>query len=108
LVDIDTGFGPSVFNIARTVRSLIKFGTAACHTEDQAGAKRCGHRPNKELVSNQEMADRVKAAVDARTDNDFFIIARTDAIAREGVDAAIERSLACVASGAMVSLPKRD
>jgi methylisocitrate lyase len=100
LVDIDTGFGPSAFNIARTVKSLIKFGAAACHIEDQVGAKRCGHRPGKEIVSQQEMADRVKAAVDAKTDADFFLIARTDAIAAEGVDAAIERALACVAAGA--------
>jgi len=100
LVDIDTGFGPSAFNIARTVKSLIKFGAAGCHIEDQAGAKRCGHRPGKEIVSRQEMADRVKAAVDAKTDRDFFLIARTDAIATEGVDAAIERSLACVEAGA--------
>ncbi|GAA5235040.1 methylisocitrate lyase [Verticiella sediminum] len=100
LVDIDTGFGPSAFNIARTVKSLIKFGAAACHIEDQVGAKRCGHRPGKEIVSTQEMADRVRAAVDARTDTDFFIIARTDAIAVHGVDAAIERALACVDAGA--------
>ena len=100
LVDIDTGFGPSSFNIARTIKSLIKFGAAGCHIEDQVGAKRCGHRPGKEIVSKQEMADRVKAAVDAKTDNDFFLIARTDAIAAEGVDAAIERSLACVEAGA--------
>lgn len=100
LVDIDTGFGPSAFNIARTVKSLIKFGAAGCHIEDQAGAKRCGHRPGKEIVSKQEMADRVKAAVDAKTDSDFFLVARTDAIATEGVDAAIDRSLACVEAGA--------
>src|ERR1700730_5538797 len=100
LVDIDTGFGPSAFNIARTVKSLIKFGAAGCHIEDQEGAKRCGHRAGKEIVSKQEMADRVKAAVDAKTDDDFFLIARTDAIATEGVDAAIERSLACVEAGA--------
>jgi methylisocitrate lyase len=100
LVDIDTGFGPSAFNIARTVQSLIKFGAAACHIEDQVGAKRCGHRPGKEIVSRQEMADRVKAAADAKTDAGFFVIARTDAIAMEGVDAAIERSLACVEAGA--------
>jgi methylisocitrate lyase len=100
LVDIDTGFGPSAFNIARTVKSLIKFGAAGCHIEDQAGAKRCGHRPGKEIVSQQEMADRVKAAVDAKTDSDFFLVARTDAIAAEGVDAAIDRSLACVEAGA--------
>jgi len=100
LVDIDTGFGPSAFNIERTVKSLIKFGAAACHIEDQVGAKRCGHRPGKEIVSRQEMADRVKAAADAKTDADFFLIARTDAIQMEGVDAAIERSLACVEAGA--------
>jgi methylisocitrate lyase len=100
LVDIDTGFGPSAFSIARTVKSLIKFGAAACHIEDQVGAKRCGHRPGKEIVSKQEMADRVKAAVDAKTDTDFFLIARTDAIQTEGVDAAIERALACVEAGA--------
>lgn len=100
LVDIDTGFGPSAFNIARTVKSLIKFGAAACHIEDQVGAKRCGHRPGKELVSTEEMADRVKAAADAKTDPDFYLIARTDAIASFGVDAAIERSIACVEAGA--------
>jgi len=100
LVDIDTGFGPSAFNIARTVQSLIKFGAAACHIEDQVGAKRCGHRPGKEIVTKGEMADRVKAAADAKTDPDFFLIARTDAIAMEGVDAAIERSLACMEAGA--------
>src|SRR5712691_8156959 len=100
VVDIDTGFGPSTLNIARTVKSLIKFGAAGCHIEDQVGAKRCGHRPGKEIVSKQEMADRVKAAVDAKTDRDFFLVARTDAIATEGADAAIERSLACVAAGA--------
>ena len=81
LVDIDTGFGPSAFNIARTVKSLIKAGAAACHIEDQVGAKRCGHRPGKEIVSQDEMVDRVKAAADAKTDPDFFLIARTDAIA---------------------------
>lgn len=100
LVDIDTGFGPSAFNIERTVKSLIKAGAAACHLEDQVGAKRCGHRPGKEIVSQGEMADRVKAAADARTDPAFFLIARTDAIAVEGVDAAIERALACVEAGA--------
>jgi methylisocitrate lyase len=100
LVDIDTGFGPSTLNIARTVKSLIKFGAAGCHIEDQVGAKRCGHRPGKEIVSKQEMTDRVKAAVDAKTDRDFFLVARTDAIAAEGVDAAIDRSLACVEAGA--------
>lgn len=100
VVDIDTGFGPSAFNIARSVKSLIKFGAAACHIEDQVGAKRCGHRPGKEIVGTQEMADRVKSAVDARTDTDFFIIARTDAIAVDGVDAALERAVACVEAGA--------
>jgi methylisocitrate lyase len=100
LVDIDTGFGPSAFNIARTVRSLIKAGASACHIEDQAGAKRCGHRPGKAIVPLQEMADRVKAAADAKTDAEFFLIARTDAIASDGVDAAIERAAAYVAAGA--------
>ena len=100
LVDIDTGFGPSAFNIARTVKSLIKFGAAACHIEDQVGAKRCGHRPGKEIVSKIEMADRVKAAADAKTDANFFLIARTDAIAVEGLDSAIERAIACVEAGA--------
>ena len=100
LSDIDTGFGPSAFNIARTIKSLIKAGGAACHIEDQVGAKRCGHRPNKEIVSLAEMTDRVKAAADAKTDADFFLIARTDAIQVEGVDAAIDRSLACVEAGA--------
>jgi methylisocitrate lyase len=100
LVDIDTGFGPSAFNIARTVKSLIKAGASACHIEDQVGAKRCGHRPGKEIVSIEEMVDRIKAAVDARTDPEFYLIARTDAIAVEGIDAGIERALACVAAGA--------
>src|ERR1700741_3886583 len=85
LVDGDTGFGASAFNIARTVRSLIKFGAGAMHIEDQVGAKRCGHRPGKELVSAAEMVDRVKAAVDARTDREFVIMARTDALAVEGL-----------------------
>ena len=100
VVDIDTGFGPSMFNIARTVKSLVKAGAAACHIEDQVGAKRCGHRPGKELVSSQEMTDRVKAAADARTDADFFLIARTDAIVQEGVEAAIERAVHYVEAGA--------
>lgn len=100
LVDIDTGFGPSAFNIARTVRSLIKSGAAACHIEDQVGAKRCGHRPGKEIVPAEEMVDRIKAAVDAKIDSDFFLIARTDAIAVDGVDAAIERAISCVEAGA--------
>lgn len=98
--DIDTGFGPSAFNIGRTIKSLIKAGAAGCHIEDQVGAKRCGHRPNKEVVSIGEMTDRVKAAADAKTDPDFFLIARTDAIAVHGVDAAIERAIACVEAGA--------
>lgn len=100
LVDIDTGFGPSAFNIERTVKSLIKVGAAAAHIEDQVGAKRCGHRPGKEIVSVEEMADRVKAAADAKTDPNFFLIARTDAIQAEGVDAAIERCLRYVEAGA--------
>jgi methylisocitrate lyase len=100
LVDIDTGFGPSAFNIARTVKSLIKFGAAACHIEDQVGAKRCGHRPGKEIVTTEEMVDRVKAAADAKTDPNFFLIARTDAIQVHGVDAAIERAVKCVEAGA--------
>jgi methylisocitrate lyase len=100
IVDIDTGFGPSAFNIARTIQSLIKFGAAGCHIEDQVGAKRCGHRPGKEIVSTEEMRDRVKAAADARTDDSFYLIARTDAIASHGVDAAIERAMACVEAGA--------
>ena len=100
LVDIDTGFGPSAFNIERTIKSLIKAGAAAAHIEDQVGAKRCGHRPGKEIVSCGEMVDRVKAAADAKTDPDFFLIARTDAIQAEGVDAAIERCLRYVEAGA--------
>ena len=100
LVDVDTGFGASAFNVARTVKSLVKFGAAAMHIEDQVGAKRCGHRPGKELVSKQEMVDRIKAAVDARTDPAFFIIARTDALASEGIDKALERAVACVEAGA--------
>src|SRR5450755_1566231 len=106
LVDVDTGFGASAFNVARTVKSLIKFGAAAMHIEDQVGAKRCGHRPNKELVTQQEMVDRVKAAVDARTDPDFVIMARTDALAVEGIDAAIERARACVEAGADMIFPE--
>ena len=106
LVDVDTGFGASAFNVARTVRSLIKFGAGAMHIEDQVGAKRCGHRPGKELVSKQEMVDRIKAAVDARTDPDFFIMARTDALAVEGLDRAIERAVACVEAGADAIFPE--
>ena len=99
LVDIDTGWG-SAFNIARTIRSMIKAGAAAVHIEDQVGAKRCGHRPGKELVAPAEMVDRIKAAVDARTDEQFVIMARTDALANEGLPAAIERAQAYVAAGA--------
>jgi methylisocitrate lyase len=106
LVDVDTGFGASAFNIARTVRSLIKFGAAAMHIEDQVGAKRCGHRPGKELVSTGEMMDRIKAAVDARTDPDFVIMARTDALAVEGLQAAIDRAMACVEAGADAIFPE--
>ena len=106
LVDADTGFGASAFNIARTVRSLIKFGAGAVHIEDQVGAKRCGHRPGKELVSQQEMVDRIKAAADARTDPQFVIMARTDALAVEGLDAAVERARACVEAGADMIFPE--
>ncbi len=106
LVDVDTGFGASAFNIARTVRSLIKFGAAAMHIEDQVGAKRCGHRPGKAIVSSEEMVDRVKAAVDARTDPDFVVMARTDALAVEGLDAAIDRAVACVEAGADMIFPE--
>ena len=106
LVDIDTGFGPSAFNIARTITSLISAGAAAAHIEDQVGAKRCGHRPNKELVSTSEMVDRVRAASDARGDNPFVIIARTDAIADEGMDSAIERARAYVDAGADAIFPE--
>jgi len=106
LVDIDTGFGPSAFNIARTITSLISAGAAAAHIEDQVGAKRCGHRPNKELVSTSEMVDRVWAASDARGDNPFVIIARTDAIAGEGMDSAIERARAYVDAGADAIFPE--
>ncbi|MDR6235956.1 methylisocitrate lyase [Pseudomonas oryzihabitans] len=106
LVDVDTGFGASAFNVARTVRSLIKAGAAAMHIEDQVGAKRCGHRPGKEIVSQQEMVDRIKAAVDARTDPDFVIMARTDALAVEGLQAAIDRACACVEAGADMIFPE--
>ena len=106
LVDVDTGFGASAFNIARTVKSLIKFGAAAMHIEDQISAKRCGHRPNKELVSKAEMVDRIKAAVDARTDPDFVVMARTDALAVEGLPAAIARARACVEAGADMIFPE--
>ena len=99
LVDIDTGWG-GAFNIARTIRSMAKAGAAAVHIEDQVSAKRCGHRPGKELVNSAEMADRIKAAVDARTDEHFVLMARTDALANEGLAAAIERAQAYVAAGA--------
>jgi methylisocitrate lyase len=99
LVDIDTGWG-GAFNIARTIRQMIKAGAAAVHIEDQVGAKRCGHRPGKELVPTEEMADRIKSAVDARTDPDFVIMARTDALASEGIARALERAQAYVAAGA--------
>jgi methylisocitrate lyase len=106
LVDVDTGFGASAFNVARTTRSLIKAGAAAMHIEDQVGAKRCGHRPGKELVAPDEMADRIKAAVDARTDPGFVIMARTDALANEGLDAAIARAVKCVEAGADMIFPE--
>ena len=106
LVDVDTGFGASAHNIARTVKSLIKFGAAAMHLEDQVGAKRCGHRPNKELVSQQEMVDRIKAAADAKTDSRFVVMARTDALAVEGLQAAIDRACACVEAGADMIFPE--
>jgi len=105
LVDADTGFG-SAFTIARTVKSLVKFGAGAMHIEDQVQAKRCGHRPGKEIVSKQEMVDRIKAAVDARTDSSFAIMARTDALAVEGLEAAIERAQACVEAGADMIFPE--
>ena len=105
LVDIDTGWG-GAFNIARTIKSMERAGAAAVHIEDQVSQKRCGHRPNKAIVSQSEMADRVKAAVDARTDNDFVIMARTDALAVEGLDSAIERAVACVEAGADAVFPE--
>src|SRR6202162_5404091 len=106
LVDVDTGFGASAFNVARTVRSLIKAGAAAMHIEDQVGAKRCGHRPNKELVSKEEMVDRIKAAVDARIDPDFVVMARTDALAVEGLEAALAGASAYVEAGADMIFPE--
>lgn len=105
LVDVDTGFG-GAFNIARTVKSLIKFGAGAMHIEDQVMQKRCGHRPNKEIVSKEEMVDRIKASADAKTDKDFVIIARTDSLAVEGLDAAVERAVACVEAGADMIFPE--
>ena len=105
LVDIDTGFG-GAFNLARSVRSLIKAGAAGCHIEDQVQAKRCGHRPGKAIVPSAEMVDRIKAAVDARTDPDFVIMARTDALASEGLNAALDRAAACVEAGADMVFPE--
>src|ERR1700749_1785998 len=105
LVDADTGWG-GAFNIARTVRSFIKFGAAGMHIEDQVQSKRCGHRPGKEIVSKQEMVDRVKSAVDARTDDKFVIMARTDALAVEGIEKTIERAVACVEAGADMIFPE--
>jgi methylisocitrate lyase len=105
LVDIDTGFG-GAFNIARTVKSVIKAGAAAVHIEDQVSEKRCGHRPNKAVVSQAEMVDRVKAAVDAKTDSNFVIMARTDALAVEGLQSAIDRACACVEAGADMIFPE--
>ena len=106
LVDVDTGFGASAFNISRTVRSLVKAGAAGMHIEDQVGAKRCGHRPGKAIVSAQEMADRVKASVDARQDPEFLIMAHTDALAVEGLQAAIDRACRCVEAGADAIFPE--
>jgi methylisocitrate lyase len=100
MVDADTGFGPSALNIARTTKSLIKFGAAAMHLEDQVNLKRCGHRPNKQIVSTSEMVDRLKATLDARTDGDFFVIARTDALSVEGLTCSIERAVAYAETGA--------
>jgi methylisocitrate lyase len=105
LVDVDTGFG-GAFNIARTVKSLIKFGAGAMHIEDQVMQKRCGHRPNKEIVSQDEMVDRIKAAADAKTDPAFVIMARTDSLAVEGLQAAVERACACVEAGADMIFPE--
>ena len=105
LVDIDTGWG-GAFNIARTIKAMEKAGAAAVHLEDQVAQKRCGHRPNKAIVSKDEMVDRVKAAVDAKSDADFVIMARTDAIAVEGIESAIERAVACVEAGADAIFPE--
>jgi len=105
LVDADTGFG-GAFNIARSIRSLIRAGAAGCHIEDQVAAKRCGHRPGKAIVSSEEMVDRIKAAVDARTDDSFVIMARTDALANEGLESALARAEACVAAGADMIFPE--
>jgi len=105
LVDIDTGFG-GAFNLARSVRALIKAGASGCHIEDQVQAKRCGHRPGKAIVSSEEMVDRIKAAVDARTDASFVVMARTDALANEGLNAALDRASACVEAGADMVFPE--
>ena len=105
-VDVDTGFGASAFNIARTTKSLIKFGAAGMHIEDQVAAKRCGHRPNKELVSKAEMVDRIKAAMDAKRDPEFVVMARTDALAKEGLESAIDRACAYVEAGADMMFPE--
>jgi len=105
LVDADTGFG-GAFNIARSIRSLAKAGAAGCHIEDQVQAKRCGHRPGKQIVSSEEMVDRIKAAVDARTDSSFVIMARTDALANEGLNAALDRAAACIEAGADMVFPE--
>jgi methylisocitrate lyase len=106
LVDVDTGFGASAFNVARTTRSISKAGAAAMHIEDQVGAKRCGHRPGKELVSKDEMCDRIKAAADARADESFVIMARTDALAGEGFESALERARAYIDAGADMLFPE--
>ncbi|HGI5214917.1 TPA: methylisocitrate lyase [Providencia alcalifaciens] len=106
MVDADIGFGPSAFNVARTVKSMAKAGAAGLHLEDQVGSKRCGHRPNKEIVSTQEMVDRIKAAVDARVDEKFVIMARTDALAVEGLEAALERANAYIEAGADMLFPE--
>ena len=106
LVDADTGFGSSAFNIARTIRDLDKAGAAGCHIEDQVGSKRCGHRPGKAIVSQAEMTNRIKAAVDARLNDDFVIMARTDALAVEGIESAIDRARACVEAGADMIFPE--
>ncbi|HAT1511959.1 TPA: methylisocitrate lyase [Morganella morganii] len=106
LVDADIGFGPSAFNVVRTVKFLIKAGAAGMHIEDQVGAKRCGHRPNKEIVSKQEMVDRIKAAVDARTDENFVVMARTDALAVEGLESALDRAQAYIEAGADMLFPE--
>ena len=106
LVDIDTGFGSSAFNITRTVREMGRAGASAVHIEDQVAAKRCGHRPNKSIVPTSEMVDRIRAAVDGRTSDDFTIMARTDALANEGLEAALERACAYVAAGADMIFPE--